>query len=188
MSLAVNVITIVETVIKLLEALQQAHERQQNLPKVLQHHQGVLQNTREIVEIILSEDALHIATIRSDLNNIDDLGNSLKQELIKMSRERNVVQQYTHQLLKGSKDTTRLSDIMKGLNLSKDSLVLKIQVVHVGLTKAYGNAIEAMGSLLKQTPGVGCLRLAEFPENGTAQSAPDKKTPKSIRNDVRAAY
>ncbi|KAI3396769.1 hypothetical protein diail_11669 [Diaporthe ilicicola] len=143
-SLAVNVVAIVETVIKLLAALQRAQERQQDLPKVLKTYSRELQNTRDIVEIVLSEDALHISTIMKDLNNIDDCGNNLKQYLIEMSKERNAFQQYTHQLLKGSKDTTRLSDVMKGLNLSRNSLVLKIQVVHVGLTKAYGNAIEGI--------------------------------------------
>lgn len=173
--LAVNVMTIVETVIKLLVALQRAQERQQDLPKVLQKYRRELQNTREIVEVILSEDALHIATIMSDLNNIDDCGNSLKHELVKMSKERNPFQQYTYQLLKGSKDATRLSDIMDGLNLSKDSLVLKIQVVHVGLTKAYRNAMDSMSSLVGQTPVVGPLRLAEFPKNGKVLSACDEK-------------
>ncbi|KAL1870891.1 hypothetical protein Daus18300_004980 [Diaporthe australafricana] len=144
MSLAVNVVTIVDTVIKLLAALQRAQERQKDLPKVLQKHQKELQNTRDIVEIVLSENTLHIATIMSDLVDLDDFGNSLKQELINMSKERNAFQQYAYQVLKGSKDTSKLSDIMKGLTLSRSSLVLKIQVVHVGLTKAYGDAVESI--------------------------------------------
>lgn len=177
MSLAVNVVTIVETVIKLLAALQRAQERQQDLPRVLEIHQKELQNTRDIVELVLSEDALQIAAIISDLNNLDDFGKRLKQELIKMSKERNAFQQYTYQLVRGSKDTTRLSNIMKGLNLSRSSLVLKIQVVHVGLTKAYGNAVESMSSLLQQTPGEGLPELAYFAKNRQDRSAPDKKSP-----------
>ncbi|ROW03729.1 hypothetical protein VMCG_05338 [Cytospora schulzeri] len=177
-SLAVNVVTIVETVIKLLAALQRAQERQNDLPKLLAVHSKELQNTKQIVNIVLSEEALHIDTIVSDLTDIDGYGTKLKDCLVKLAKERTAFQQYTHQLLKGSKNIAKLSGIMSGLNLAKGSLILKIQVAHVGLTRAYGNAVlvnceivERVNTLLQQILGEGeGLRIADLLRNGIPQA------------------
>lgn len=61
--------TIVETVIKLLGALQEASERQNDLPRLLDTHRKELQNTKQIVNIVLKEETLHIDTIVSDLTD-----------------------------------------------------------------------------------------------------------------------
>lgn len=168
-----------ETVIKLLAALQKAQERQNDLPKLLAAHGRELQNTKQIVDIVLSEEALHIDTIVSDLTDIDGYGTKLKECLEKLAKERTAFQQYTHQLLKGSKGISELSSIMTGLNLAKGSLVLKVQVAHVGLTRAYGNAVlvnceivERVNALLQQILGEGKgLKIADLLRNGIPQGA-----------------
>ncbi|KUI55297.1 hypothetical protein VP1G_02713 [Cytospora mali] len=177
-SLAVNVLTIVETVIKLLAALQKAQERQNDLAGLLDAHSRELQNTKQIVNIVMNEEALHIDTIVSDLTEIDDYGTKLKNCLVKLQKERTPLQQYTHQLLKGSKNMAKLSGIMNGLNLAKGNLILKIQVAHVGMTRAYGNAVlvnceivERVNALLQQILGEGKgLKIADFVRNGIPQA------------------
>ncbi|ROW17229.1 hypothetical protein VPNG_01411 [Cytospora leucostoma] len=177
-SLAVNVVTIVETVIKMLAALQKAQERQHDLPKLLEAHRRELQNTRQIVDIVLKEEALHIETIVSDLTDIDGYGTMLKACLLKLAKERTAIQQYTHQLLRGSRNIAKLRGIMSDLNLAKGSLILKIQVAHVGLTRAYGNAVlvnceivERVDALLQQTLGEGKgLKIADLLGNGVPQA------------------
>ncbi|KUI67681.1 hypothetical protein VM1G_03592 [Cytospora mali] len=177
-SLAVNVVTIVETVIRLLAALQKAQERQNDLPRLLDAHSRELQNTKQIVNIVMDEEALHIDTIVSDLTEIDGYGTKLKDCLLKLQKERTPLKQYTHQLLKGSKNMSKLSGIMDGLNIAKGNLILKIQVAHVGMTRAYGNAVlvnceivERVNALLQQILGEGKgLKIADLIGYGIPQA------------------
>lgn len=189
-SLAVNVMTIVDTVIKLLADLQKAYERQAELPNILEAHRKELRNTRAIVDIVMKENALQIHAIVSDLKDIDDYGNRLRECLDNLSKDRSLIQQYTHQLFKGSKKMAQLSDIMQGLSLSRGNLVLKIQVAHVGLTRAYGNAllvnqkiVEHVNELLQKVLGHGNdLKITEvLRRHGIKQGASDNTPSRDIQ-------
>lgn len=170
---------VVETVIRLFGALQKAQERQNDLPKLLETHRKELQNTKQIVNIVLNEEALHIDTVVSDLTDIDSYGTILKDYLIKLAKERTALQQYTRQLIRGPRDSAKLNGMMHDLQLAKGSLILKIQVAHVGLTRSVGDAVlvnceivERVNELLQQILGEGKgLKIADLLRNGVPQGA-----------------
>jgi hypothetical protein len=87
------------------------------------------------------------------------------------------IRQFAHQLVKGSKDEKAVADKMTELGRAKSSLILRIQVANVGLTRGVEEAIVAnadvinrIHTLLQQTFGAGRgLKLAEFFDNRLTQ-------------------
>lgn len=83
------------------------------------------------------------------------------------------------QLIRGPRDNARLNGIMHDLHLAKGSLILKIQVAHVGLTRSVGDAVlvnceivERVNAVLQQILGEGKgLRIADLLRDGVPQGA-----------------
>lgn len=161
-------IATIDIVIRAMKELHDARERQIELAKVLSTHQQELHNIRQILGVVKEEPVLRVGEIVQDLQQLELLGRRLHKSLQELGKERGQFKQYTNQLFKGKRDLDDLAGIMISMGRAKENLSLKIQVVHVGLTRSVGDIVvvncemvEALDGKLQNVcgPGQG-LKLA----------------------------
>jgi hypothetical protein len=135
---------LLEVAFGLIMRIRKAYERQQNLIEVLDKHALAVQNVKEVVQAVADEDALQTATVASELAKLEVIGKKLMRCLREQyPTDQRKVRQFTHQLVKGTKDEDRLADIMTDLDRAQAALSLRVQLANVGLTRMVHNTILA---------------------------------------------
>lgn len=124
-----------------MKDLYDARERQQNLSKVLQAHEQEIDNIIQILKVVKQEPVLQVATMMEDLEQLKLHGRSLRTCLEEYGKERGQLKQYANQLFNGKRNIDDLATIMASMSHAKANLNIKIQVVHVGLTRAVGDGV-----------------------------------------------
>lgn len=165
-------ISTLDIVIRTMKQVYDAHERQQNISKVLQIHEEELYNIRQILKVVRQEEVLQVVAILEDLKQLRMLGGKLEVSLKQYGKDssRGQVKQFANQLLNGRKLVDDLGVIMGSMSRAKANLHIKIQVVHIGLTSAFGGfvvvnceRVEMLDQKLQKLLGQGKgLKLAEL--------------------------
>ncbi|OBS23232.1 hypothetical protein FPOA_03785 [Fusarium poae] len=164
------VLGFVETAVGLLGRLRDAYERQTELSSVLDTYRRELNSTKNILQIVRDEEALQTAAVANELVEIESILKRIVELLKALNEEKGAVRQFTHQLVHGSRDERKLSDIFGELGRAKFNLMMRIQAAHVGLTRSLDNSIaintsivERVNSLLEPVLGEGQgLKIAKF--------------------------
>jgi hypothetical protein len=157
--------------IRAIGRIRKAHQRQKALLDVLTQHESELSSIKAMIGIILDEEDLRTANVCSEVMRLK----YVQEKLIKLLEEldprfKRPVLQFAHQLTKGSSDETRLSGIMSELGQVKSMLLLRIQVVNVGVMRdvqqrlvANTKVIARVDEFLKEEVG-GCegLKIARL--------------------------
>lgn len=162
-----------------MKDLYDARERQQNLSKVLQSHEQELDNIIQILNVVKQEPVLQVATMMEDLEQLKLHGRSLRTCLEEYGKDRGQFKQYANQLFNGKRNIDDLAAIMASMSHAKANLNIKIQVVHVGLTRCVGDGVvvscelvESLDRKLQRLFGEGKgLKLAQLLRN----KQPDSK-------------
>lgn len=132
-------ISTLDFVINTMKGLYDARERQQNLSKVLKTHEQELYNIRQILNVVQQETVLQTVDLIEDLEQLQLHGENLGTSLDQYGKDRGQIQQYANQLFNGKRQIDDLAEIMANMSRAKANLNIKIQVVHVGLTRSVGN-------------------------------------------------
>lgn len=170
LSAVATAISTIDIVIRAMKDLYDARERQTNLPRVLDEHQQELSNIKRILTFVSSERVLQVPEMMEDLKQLHLQGENLKIFLQGLGKERGQIQQYANQLLNGRRSLNNLDGIMTSMGRAKANLSIKIQVMHVGLTRSVGDVVvvncemvEELDRKLQMLLGQGRgLKLAEL--------------------------
>jgi hypothetical protein len=165
---------LLEQTISIVGRIIKAQERQKSLVGVLESHNKELASTKEVAQLIVDERALRTAAVASQLVKIDNIAQKLVEHLCKMDPgQSSSMRRLAHQLVHGSKEEKALSDLMSELESAKSSLVLHIQVAHVGVSRSTQDDLVANVALIRRVDatlekvfgdGQG-LRIAKTLEN-----------------------
>lgn len=139
-----------DIVIRTTKELYDARARQIDLPKVLETHHKELESIKQVLKIVQQEKALQVPDMYEDLCQLQTLGMRLSNYLLALRREKGQIKQYTNQILNGKKIQSDLADIMANMSRVKANLGVKIQVVHVGLTRSVGNIVVVNCELVEE--------------------------------------
>lgn len=169
-SAVATVISTLDVVIRVMKDLYDARERQQNLSKVLHSHEQEIDNIMQILKVVEREPVLQVATMMEDLEQLRLHGQSLCSCLQEYGKDRGQIKQYANQLFNGKRNIDELAAIMASMSHAKANLNIKIQVVHVGLTRSVGDVVvvncelvESLDRKLQELFGEGKgLKLAEL--------------------------
>lgn len=164
------VISTLDIVIRTIKELYDARERQQNLSKVLKTHEQEIYNIRQILRVVKQETVLQTVALVEDLEQLQLHGENLGTSLEQYGKDRGQIKQYANQLFNGKRQIDDLAEIMANMSHAKANLNIKIQVVHVGLTRSVGNIVvvncemvERLDRKLQKIFGEGQgLKLAEL--------------------------
>lgn len=159
-----------DVVIRTMKDLYDARERQIALSKVLSTHYQELNNIRQILRVVQQEKVLQVQDMVEDLEQLRLHGISLNTFLQELGKERGQIKQYANQFFNGKRSLEDLADMMASMGRAKANLSIKIQVVHVGLTRSVGDVVvvncemvEELDRKLQKLFGQGQgLRLAEL--------------------------
>ncbi|KAI3394131.1 hypothetical protein diail_3184 [Diaporthe ilicicola] len=170
LSAIATVISTIDVVIRGMQELYMARERHQDVPKVMSAHCEELYNIKQILKVVQQEKVLRLGSIIEDLEQLYLHGNQLQRSLQKLGKERGQLQGIAHQLLYGQRSLDELNEIMGKVGRAKANISLKIQVVHVGLTRSLGDVVlvncevvEALDKKLQELLGEGNgLKIAEL--------------------------
>jgi len=153
---------LLSTAIGIVSHFRNAHERQKGLANVLDAHWHELRRTRDIIKVIVDEEALRTAAVSAKLDELHDVAKRLVSYLQGMGKHRSPFRQFTYQLFSGSKEESALASIMESLSRAKTNLHLHLQVANVGLTRNLGNTvvfnteiIDRIDHILQRTLGEG---------------------------------
>jgi vacuolar-type H+-ATPase subunit I/STV1 len=162
---------LLEQALRVLGRLRKAHERQKALVDILAHHEGELGSIKAIIGIIDDEEDLRTASVAAELVRLKEVQSNLAKLLEELDPKRKgAARQFVRQLTKGSSDENRLSRVMIELSQVKTMLLLRIQVVNVGVMQnmekrlvANTEVIERIDQYLREEVG-GCegLRIARL--------------------------
>ncbi|KAI9657107.1 MAG: hypothetical protein M1821_003273 [Bathelium mastoideum] len=140
---------LLETAIRLINRLRKAYERQKDLAGVLDSHLQELSSIRTITKIIEDETALQTANVSATLERLKSTENTMIAWLRSVDPgKKGSIQQFSHQLVHGSKDLRNLADIMNDLLRVKADLCMNIHVAHVGVTRTVGNIVVANSEVI----------------------------------------
>ncbi|KAM7199519.1 hypothetical protein V8F20_005703 [Naviculisporaceae sp. PSN 640] len=137
LQLLAQAVTLVQQVYSMREAVKAA-------PKQLSDTQDQLSNLIETIEYVWNEPELHTPTIQTQMIVIRDISEELTHilGLMKALQERGKVYQGLYMLVKKTRDEGRLSDVLGRLARAKAELAIRIDVVHVGLTRGVRMGVE----------------------------------------------
>ncbi|RGP69895.1 hypothetical protein FLONG3_7651 [Fusarium longipes] len=144
------VLGFVETAVSLIGRLRDAYDRQTELSSVLDTYRRELISTRDILQIVRDEDALQTAAVGNELVEIENVSTKIVELLKTLTQEKGSVRQFTHQLVHGSRDERKLSDIFEQLGRAKFNLMMRMQAAHVGLTRKLDNSIAVNTSIVER--------------------------------------
>lgn len=165
---------LLETAIAIVKRLKLAYERQQELADLFESNLRELKNIQAMIELVEEEDDLQTATVAESLVRLRTTQEKLVAWLKRVEPSRkSPVQQYSHQLVHGSKDHKKLDSIMGELDRIKADLCWAMQAAHVGVTKGVENwviennaAIRRIDRRLSRVLGRGKgLNLAKLLKN-----------------------
>lgn len=113
-------------------------------PKVLKDVTAHLSNLQDILRNVEHEPELNTSAIRAQLDIIRTIILDLKQMLVDMVglQQKSLLQQGIHALRYRTKDETSLWDVLKRLETSKLELAIRINVVHVEITRGVAQGVE----------------------------------------------
>jgi len=135
-SVVASVAQILDQTIGLLGRIRKAYQRQKALPDIFAQHESELNSLRSIVGVIEDEETLHTAEVSLELVRLKEVEDKLFEFLSDLKPKlKNSVQQFAHLLIKGSRDESKLCNIMNELAQVKSMLLLRIQVANVGVMR-----------------------------------------------------
>jgi hypothetical protein len=121
------------------------------LPDVLAQHKSELSSIKAIVGIIDDEKDLQTLSVAAELARL----RKVQCKLVKLLEEldptrRGAAQEFARQLTKGSSDEKKLGEIMNELGQVKAMLLLRIQVVNVGVMRDMEKRLVANTEVIKR--------------------------------------
>jgi len=143
----------VEQAFQIFGRLRKAYKLQQNVFNVLTTHQNEIASLKGIIRIIAAEEKelLEDPTVATELARMQTVQEKLADLLVTLDpAERGKVNQFTHQLVHGTTEQKKLSDIMFELAQVKSMLLLCIQVSHVGVTRSIRKKIVANADVIRR--------------------------------------
>jgi hypothetical protein len=175
-----------ESAISLVRQAREAHQRQKELSTLLDRHQHELEITRNIIQMVKDEEALHTAGVASELVELDKVAGRLVAALGNLRSNRGRVAQFFHQLVLGEKDEGDLTRLMAELERAKSNLGLRICVAQVGLTRGLDetlvvntNMVERIDAAVQSVLGEGkgleiAKAVRDRPTNGACSRSISK--------------
>ena len=190
-----------EQVIKIFKRIRNAKNRQRDLPQVLDQHEAVIRGTVALVSAVEEEDELSTRGILEVISNVKAASDELSAFVTSMSERvgRGAVQEFTHQLFKGSDDEKHLAKLVELLTSHKADLSGAVAAAQVGLLKGAGGTrlvdVRQMRDvnqrLQETTDGMEKLNIAEILKgvepDGECQSPPPPPRSEQpvVRQNVR---
>lgn len=88
------------------------------------------------LELVRGEPRLHTPEVEAEVSTITTIMGELKRffDGLRVEQEKSKLRQFGHAIRSGDKDDKKLTDIVGQLSGARQELVLRISVVHVGLT------------------------------------------------------
>lgn len=147
-----------------------------DLPDVLKRHNLELESIKSVIRIVESQSCLHTSHVRQELVRLRAAEEKLLHWVRRNEdRKRSVLLQVPYNAVNGSKEVSRLTDIMHELSSVKSSLCLDIQVASIGVIRDYGEKALANAVLIESIDNfmvqIGYrLKIAELVETKPRQS------------------
>ena len=142
---------LLETAISIIRRLRQAYDRQKESAGVFDRHLQEFSSIRTIIQIIQDEDALQTEPVGATLVRLKATEDHLVNFLRRIEPgQKHPLQQFSHQLVHGSKEQKSLESIMTELTRVKTDLFMNIQVAHVGVTRSFGNMVVANSEVIRR--------------------------------------
>jgi hypothetical protein len=162
---------LLDQAIRVFGRIRRARQRQKALLDVFAQHESELSSVKAMIGIIQDEESLRTASVCSEVVRLKGVQDKLVKLLEQLDpRSQTSVQQFSHQLMKGSADESKINAIMNELGQVKSMLLLRIQVANVGVMRdvqqglvANTEVIARVDSFLKEEVS-GCegLRIARL--------------------------
>lgn len=121
----------------LAHQIEQAYKTVRIAPEILASTSRQISNLRDILRDVESEPTLHTAAIYTQLDIINETAMELKKMLDKMAvlQRKSTLRQGLRALIRRTEDETRLRCVLEWLEQAKTDLLLRVNVVHVGITR-----------------------------------------------------
>jgi hypothetical protein len=162
---------LLDQAIRVLGRIRKARQRQKALLDNLVQHESELSSVKAMIDIIVDEESLRTASVLAEVVRLRDVQDKLVKLLKQLDpTPKTSVQQFSHQLMNGSSDDSKMLAIMNELGQVKSMLLLRIQVANVGVMRdvqqrlvANTEVIARVDQFLKQEVS-GCegLRIARL--------------------------
>jgi hypothetical protein len=121
---------LLDQAIRVLGRIRKARQRQKALLDNLAQHESELSSIKAMIDIIVDEESLRTASVLGEVVRLRDVQDKLVKLLEQLDpRPKTSVQQFSHQLMNGSSDDSKMLAIMNELGQVKSMLLLRIQGV-----------------------------------------------------------
>ncbi|RYP92470.1 hypothetical protein DL770_001416 [Monosporascus sp. CRB-9-2] len=152
-SSAAAVVQLLAQVIDLWQQIDTARDSVKTAPKVFDDTKAHASNLRDIIREVECRPELHTAAIHAQIQQVEVVASELDQILKAMAQRqrKSALRQGLRALGRAARDEAKLDDVLKRLERAKADLMLRISVVHVGMS---GEMAEIMGKSIKGAEAV----------------------------------
>ncbi|KAK4214483.1 hypothetical protein QBC37DRAFT_421245 [Rhypophila decipiens] len=135
------IVGLLNAAITLVQQIRQARDRVNGSSRALQDVRTQLEMISTSLELVRDEPRLHTPAVEAQVSAITSIMEELKTffDVLQAEQEKSKMRQFGHALRSGDKDDKKLSGILARLSGARQELIVRISVVHVGLT---GNLID----------------------------------------------
>ncbi|KAF5230788.1 hypothetical protein FAUST_9608 [Fusarium austroamericanum] len=156
LDVGVSILTLLQAAISLTKKIDKSYKQQKNLPEVCDWLRRRLATIKTIVTLIQEELELQTPSVVKQLVKFERASVRIKKTLESINPLNNSpVRVFLHQVISGSEDEKRITEIIDDLEGEKSSLILVIQVAGIGLRK---NALENLAFV----PNASAKRIDKF--------------------------
>ncbi|KAM7208474.1 hypothetical protein V8F20_001155 [Naviculisporaceae sp. PSN 640] len=130
------IVGLLNTALTLVQQIRSAWDRVNGNSKALQDVCEQLDSISTSLELVRDESRLHTAEVEAQVSSITAVMEELKTffDGLRIEQEKSKLRQFGHAVKSGDKDDKKLAGINSRLSGARQELVLRISVVHVGLT------------------------------------------------------
>ncbi|KAM7217725.1 hypothetical protein V8F06_006859 [Rhypophila decipiens] len=164
------IVGLLNTAITLVQQIRQARDRVNGSSKTLDDVCTQLDTISTSLELVQDEPRLHAPAVEAQVSAITTIMAELKTffDGLRIEQEKSKLRKFGHAVRSGDKDDKKLSGILARLSGARQELIVRISVVHVGLTGNLDDGFQVAQRVVMEINenvkrGLGIqLRLAEL--------------------------
>lgn len=140
---------LLDQILRLIHRAKGAAVKAKDLPEVLDTYGAEVSQTKTWLELVTTDEGLQQPGLFESLAKIKKLAERLQDHLQKMNAKRNAVQQFLHQFSSGTDERTLLDKLVHDMALVKIDLIVRVQLVLLGITKSIQSAVTISAAAIK---------------------------------------
>lgn len=178
------VVSLLETAISLVRAIQSARRQVKELPKTLSDTATQLEGLVQSLSLVKSEPTLQTASVMLQVEAIVDVSEELRDllETLRKRQEKSSGRQMMHAITSGDKDEKQITSIVGRVDSARAELTLRIVVAQVGLIGTLNDGFRVASLTLAEVNDKvsNCLGTNLVLADMTRGRAPDAGKPSMI--------